>query len=298
MWETIWKILVEPPNKPEIPFLESGLDHLNSMTASWLSRQVMEVTRWITVLLLHTPTAFLESEPFQQVYGFMSTLAFGLTVPAIMWVGFQAIRGATTVEEGINQAIRFTLVPIGVHLLPRMVLLSLNLFNNLTRLVLDTSPIPPERALNPGVFSVTLILFLGLYVWLSIQLVRYYCYRNFALVVLVAFAPILFLTWAVDRGTRLTKWRDELIGLMTTQVVHALELVILVTMTVGAGSVADSGIPIIAIQVGALTFMVKTPEWLSGYIQTLPDWFPLRQPRLPSVTWTELMRRARGVFKP
>ncbi len=293
----IWDFLNTPPPKPEIPIFTQAVEGVEGALSQWIAGQVLGVTQWLSTLLLYTPSAFLQSEAFKEIHGFVAALAYAGMVPVLAWAGIRTVVGKQTAEEAVRQVARFAVVPVGIHLTPPAVLMFLNLFNNLAGMILQAAPLNPEQALTPPVFDVTLLIFLALYVWLAVQLVKFYCYRNYAIAVLVALSPLMLLAWAVDEGHKFQRWQGEVMALLTTQVAHALQLVILVAMTVGAGSVAEEGVPIIAIQVGALMFMTRTPEWLKEYMHTVPEGLSMQGLRRNTLTVNRLLRRVKGVLK-
>jgi hypothetical protein len=144
--------------------------------------------------------------------------------------------------------------------------------NRLSLALLKAVPnVKIETVLAPSGLEIGLLIFTVIYLVMLVKLLLFYCYRNYAFLVMVALFPLILLTYVTGHINKIQRWIKELSTLLITQVIHALQLVILVSMTVVVGQTTRPGIPSILLQIGALMFMLKTPDWLAEYMHDTPD---------------------------
>lgn len=282
MLEALWRLLNTPPPDLEIPFLHDLVQQTETAFMQWVAQQVVTLISWLSTLLLTTPSVFLESPEFVRVHRLVALLAIAAMLPVLGWIGLRTILGGSLPDDVGGAVGRMICGALSLEIVPVAVRMAINLFNNLSSILLQALPtVTPDQVLHPSGLELGMILFVGMYVFLVMKLVLYYAYRNYALIVLVALSPLMLLLWSLPgQSDRMGRWVREITVLLTTQVVHAIQLVILVAMTVGTSGTAI-GFPLLLVQIGGLMFMAKTPTWLADYMQEAPN-------PLLGVSWRQL----------
>jgi hypothetical protein len=267
-----WKLLTTPPPKFEVPALENVINNIDAGISQWIAKQMLSATQLISSLLLSTPSELLKSKPFETIYLTTTAIAYAGILPSVGYIGIRALIGKMDAEEVFKNLGRLILVPVGIKIIPGLVILFLNIMNRLSLILIKAAPdVGIEKALSPAGLEIGLLVFTVIYLVLLVKLLLFYCYRNYAFLVMVALFPLIIMTYATGHIDKIKRWVKELSTLLLTQVIHALQLAILVSMTLVAGSNSEAGIPLILLQIGALMFMLKTPQWLEEYMHDTPD---------------------------
>ncbi len=272
-WEKIWQFLNTPPPKFEIPAIEKFMANCDSVISKWIAQQILNLTQVLDKYLLSTPVDLLHSKAFHMIYLLTTGIAFAALLPAVGVIGFKALNGKISGEEVLKQLGQLALVPLGIVIAPPIIIAFLTLMNTLARILVYATPLinDSDKILFPTGLELGLVIFTVIYIVLVIRLILYYCYRNYGLLFLVASLPLILLISAVGQAHRIQRWMKEMLALGVTQVIHALQLLILVAMTIVVGGNSEPGIPMICIQIGALLYMNKTPHWVEDYIHDAPD---------------------------
>lgn len=269
MKDWFWWLVTTPPNKQflEIPFFVELIDRSESAVFSWVAVQVMYVTQVFSSLLLSTPSEFILSQEFRDLYLFMNMVSLGMMLPIIGWSGLKNIMGRAEVEETVSLIYSLLYVPLYSAIAPAVLFLVINVGNNMAQLLLTVFlDVPVHEGLLPKTFQVGLFIFLVVYLVLLVRLIMFYCYRNYALLVLLVIAPVGFVFWSLPtQSKKMEKWAQEILSLIVVQVMHAVQLAILVTLTMGVNSITKNSSDVLFIQIGAMLFMISTPEWLKEY---------------------------------
>jgi hypothetical protein len=267
-----WKLLTTPPPKVEIPVLENFINNIDAGISQWIAKQLLSLTQLLSTFLLSTPTELLQSKAFHTVYLTTTAIAYAGILPAVGYIGIRALLGKMDADEVFKSLGRLILVPLGISLAPKMTILFLQIMNSLSLALIRATPgVKIDEALVPAGLEIGLLIFTAIYLVMLVKLLLFYCYRNYAFLVMVALFPLVLLTYATGHISKIQRWVKELVTLLITQVVHALQLVILVSMTVIVGRTTEPGVPSILLQIGALMFMLKTPDWLAEYMHDTPD---------------------------
>lgn len=268
VWEWILRIdAMTVPKKPD--FMAAGWQWGEQKLTEWLTQQVVQLTTWLGSILLSTPQVAMDSPGWQTVYRMVATAAYAAAVPVLAWVALQVVAGMQDHAALTGCVKRLVFMPIVVELTPRAVGAVMDLCNRVARAIVEANGAAQVPAANTQGAQLGLILLMVIvYGVLLMRLVLYYAYRYYAVMVLTALAPLAMLVWIAPGGeNRLTKWKDEIVALLVTQVVHALELLLLIVMTVGVGSAAQlQGFPLLTLQIGAVLYMLRTPELLREFM--------------------------------
>lgn len=272
-WEAVWKFLNTPPPKPTIPALERLVSNFDNFLSRWIAEQILSITELFNTFLLSTPIEILQSRAFQKVYLVMLAIAYAAILPTVAYIGIKALLGHMDGEEVLKSLGRLVIIPIGVHIGPGIVTGFMGVMNTLARLLISATPMikASDQILSSTGLELGILIFTVAYLVLIFRLIMYYCYRNYALLFLTALFPLILLTYATGHTDKIQRWIREMTALLLTQVIHALQMVVLVAMTLFTGANSDPGIPLICVQIGALIFMNKTPQWLAEYIHDAPD---------------------------
>jgi hypothetical protein len=242
----------------------------------WAAGQVMGLTAWLTSSLFTTPLWFLETSAFRDAYALMDLLATTAMVPIVAWVGLRLLAGER-IEALFSTMGRLALAPILVKITPGLMRLGASTFDSLTRSMLSAMKgLQPFSGSSDAVSAEGgLVIFLIIYALLATRLILWYAYRNFALITMLALAPVVFVLSAIP-GHRhaLAKWVSDVSAFLTTQVCHALELLILAAIVTRAADNAQGFqgyLATLMLQIGGLQFMVRTPDWLRDLFATPPQ---------------------------
>ena len=273
MRNTLWRLLTQPPPKVEIPLFSNLLDSMEDQLFQWISGHILSVTGQLSNLILYTPTDLLRSAEFQQVYNLVAGIALSLLLPVVGWIGFKHMVSDDESHELYVGLARVVAVPIFIKLAPYFANFVINIANSLAASFLSAqNGAKMGEALSPSSLQISLLIFLIIYLFLLLKLILYYCYRNYAILAFLLFSPLVIALWAIPSQTgKLDRLVKDFTSLLVTQVIHSIQLMLLIVMTTSVGRVVEPGFPLLLFQIGALQFMSTVPNWLRDYISEAPN---------------------------
>lgn len=296
-WNQIWQFLNSPAPKVHIPLLEKGIDGLDNILAKWFGTQLINLTRIVSDALLITPTEILTCEAFRRIYTIMTFIAYAAILPLVGWIALKSITNKATPEDTLKSIGRLLLVPIGIKIMPQIVMLFLKIVNSLAQILINSTPVTINTALTAN-FEIGMILYLAIYLVLLITLIIFYCVRNYEILFMVSVFPLIILFYVLGQTEKMKKFTQKLSSLILTQLIYALQLVILVIMTTSLGGM-NQKIPLICVQIGALVSMIKTPSWLKEYMYDVPNPMSalnkLKLKELNPTNWVKRVKRLAGI---
>lgn len=238
----------------------------------WLGQMVGGALTNLSQMLLATPTVYLESEAFHLFYGRLAALSAILLMLVLLWYAVASIAGLYGDADLGGTATRLLLAALGTWATPALVGWLTGRANDVAWFLAAQAAHAADRPLlkmDPAVLEVTMVLFLVLYVFFALRLVLFFAYRQFALVALVALAPFVCLLGIIPgQAGRVMRWAEEIGYLLTTQMVHALQFMLLWLLTVGPQAPQGQGVTApLLFTLGGLAYMSETPSALRDLVR-------------------------------
>lgn len=253
---------------PQKPGLDQMIDEktwsIEGKAVAWLIQKITGVTSNVAGTLLHTPTAFLESPAFTGIYRQVVLMADAILLPAVAGYGLAVVLGWREDTEGVvkrlaTAALVINAAPIGVRWL-------VEAGNALAAYVASGAAIAAPIVNDPRGAETGLILWVLVYLYLVMRVALQSARRTFGLVAWTALAPLVWMfSFLPGQAHRGSQWISKVVGLVIEQVAVAIEMALMVRLTM-APAIAD--VPagqVILFQAGALLFATETPaivqEW-------------------------------------
>lgn len=292
-----WLNLGTPPpetKKVTTSLLAPMIESLDKWFTESVLSGVDNLTSIIVDALLSTPLYFLNSRGFMSIYMYMAKLALVSLLPIIAWFGLKYMSGKMNENELIQSMKRIFILPMFILFSPFLIKKFIAVINKISIILLKTSTIGVTYPKN---LDLVMIIACIIYAYLMFKLLIYYSFRNFGIVFLVAISPLLYLLWSFpNRYDRFDMWVSEITTLFLTQLAHVVQLILLMSIT----RKGFDGIPSLIMQIGALLYMVKTPDWLAKYVGA-----SLKIPDIKISKYTKYLKDpksvwngVRDVFKP
>ena len=249
--------------------VDDTFNRIEAKLILWATKQVAGLITWVSGIMLSTPLELLQSDAFNNLHNIMIKISLAFMVPILAWCGIRHIVGIDQASEVISTLTRMALVPILIKLIPWMIIMATEIFNKLSHMMTSNiKGFAPSEITNLQGAEVGILLFIVIYLYLVVRLILFYAYRNYAILALTLFSPFIVLMWAIPGGQdRLEKFKGEVISLLATQFLHSIQLVLLMGITVGIGGTSTGKTSVLLVQIGALMFMLRTPEWVESYLQ-------------------------------
>ncbi|MFW6016076.1 MAG: hypothetical protein ACOCRK_06530 [bacterium] len=291
MLEKIIKILEwgTPSENLQLDISFGLTEKLEQPIIDFILNQISNITGLLIDTMLSAPLYFLRLQEFSSIHLLITKLALAAILPFVAWQGFKLMSNMITVEQLQESLKRVLLMPLFALLSPPLITSILSIVNQISITLLNTTT-GAEQAFRPKTLEITLIIFVGIYLYLMVKLLLYYSFRNFAIIFLIAFSPALYLVWSIPgKFDKLDVWINELSSLFLTQVIHVIELLLLLSLV----RISSAGFQGLLIQIGALLFMVETPDWLGKYIDN--------STKIPNIKFSspkKIIRSVTNVFKP
>lgn len=286
---------------PAKPNIESVIDNAflrgEARVVAWLTEKVTDVTASVAGTLLHTPTAFLESESFRQVYGQVVVMADVLLLPMVAGYGLATVLGWHEDTEGVAK--RLATAALAINVAPTGVRWLVEVGNALAAYVASGATIVSPIINDPRGAETGLLLFLVIYAYLIVKIALQAARRTFGLVGWTALAPVVWMSsFLPGQEHRGQWWLGKVFGLVAEQVAVAVELALMVRLTMTPSVAAVPPAQVFLFQAGALLFAAETPSIVQEWVATGAQPKNLGRAALDLLTLRRLRQGAAAQAKP
>lgn len=294
MSNTVNHFLTSVPTKPQI---DAGTWNLEGKAVAWLIEKLTGVTSSVAGTLLHTPTVFLESEAFTTIYRQVVLMADSILLPVVAGYGLAVVMGWHEDTEGVvkrlaTAALVINAAPVGVRWL-------VEAGNALAAYVASGAAIAAPIINDPRGAETGLILWVLVYLYLIMRVALQSARRTFGLVAWTALAPFIwmfsFLPGQAHQGTR---WISKVVGLVVEQVAVAIEMALMVRLTMTPAIANVPAGQVLLFQAGALLFAAETPAIAQEWVATGAQPRDLGKAAMDLLTLRRLRQQAAVQVKP
>ena len=250
----------------------SFVDSLKDRFAAELVQIISDIYNLLSEWLLSIPIDFLMSPAFEEVYMLIVRMAILLSAIPTLVLGFKVLTGRCNNKQAVNTLKKLLLLPIFSIASPLLIRLFASKAEKISRVINEgVNLIQLSEGVSLAAFGITSLVLSVIFVFKLISLLLYFAQRNFKLLMLIIFAPLLYLFWSMpEHKGQMKRWESEVVLLFSTLIAHSIELLVLYYITIGVGlsniESRSQFVSVLLTQVGALIFMDKTPQWLSKYI--------------------------------
>ncbi|MFW6311228.1 MAG: hypothetical protein ACOC1K_03225 [Nanoarchaeota archaeon] len=254
----IWDFLNSTPPQPEV--IENNLEKITEIiehhTVGFILRALISVIQFLEKIILTTPSKYMTTEPFWEIYNQMINLSLALLGICLLLITFYIIKEDNQKIKGIGE--KLLLYPFGVILSPYILLKTIDIFNRIASTVISTNAIKiPSQTTFSSLLG--LIIYMIIMIILSGKLIYFYAKRFVKIILFAVLAPIIFSVWCVPRFSNIVdNWFDYILGLLVSQVIHALILLILGNIIMGVSEI--NNILAFVFQIGGLGVMNEAEE--------------------------------------
>lgn len=234
---------------------------------NWIMENIInsldKLTGFLVDVMLKSPLFFLNTNTFEMIY--YSTIAkfsVMMSLPVGAFVFLKMLAQKTPSNQIKESMIRIFLMPVFIGLSPVVLKKLLKLVTDISHTLYNTSVINQNLQIGGGLDRAVLIIASIVYIFLLGKLTLYYSFRNFGIIFLLMISPFLYLFWCIPgRFDKINVWLEEITSLFVVQIIHIIQFLILLGLIK-----VSSGLEGVLLQIGALLFMSRTPEWLQKYI--------------------------------
>lgn len=242
-------------------------DPIRDAILRYITEAVLWVGDFISAGLLYTGVEYLRSESFMRLYGIALSITELSLIAVIAYFAFTLSMGKKEIREVMQLLPKLLVSIVASRSMPTIAYYVLKFFNDLARNILT---LRAEVAEYTHINGIVFVIFLGIYLYMAYRLIFYFAYRNFAVLMLVSFAPVLLTAWACSYEHTFRMAYGKLRGMLLSQTIHACQLVVLSYVTVGIGEYA-SGFEAVMLQIGAIALMLEVPSWFDGFNPAMPE---------------------------
>ncbi|MFW6243167.1 MAG: hypothetical protein ACOC2W_03315 [bacterium] len=259
--ERVWELLTRVPEQPQ--YLEKVDYYVNEWSINMLYKFIISMTRFFQRVMLVTPTEYMRSSEFWQIYNKVIYLSISLLAIFLSMLALMKLFGkSVNIEETGKKLLLF---PFIIVLAPYFLFRVIEIFNRISLLIINTEGmIPPKRA--EAFIVLGILVFMGIYLFLLFKLILFYAERVIWIILFAVLIPLVFSLWIIPKYENIVnEWCNKIIGLLLVQVIHSLVLLILGTLIIGLSN-SNAGLTIVY-QVGGLLVMNKADKEISRLLQ-------------------------------
>lgn len=264
VYEFIKKVMTyAPPEDAKVTLFENLTKQLDQKISGWLLEQVTRATQLLIKYLLSTPLHIMNSPYFREIYWLVAKLSLATLLPFLGYFGLRIITGQTRMEDVSRTFWRIMLMPAFILFAPYFVKKLILFINQISEILLNSKSFTGGYV--PQHLDIVTILVVISFLYLMFKLILYYAMRNFFLMAHVAISPVFYLIWSMPgRYDKFNKWCQEITTLLTTQLIHIIELLLLLSIT----KIDNNSFDGLIFQIGALIVMNKTSDWIGEYLDS------------------------------
>lgn len=262
MFGKVWRFLNDDP---EFKLLEPLSDALTSFIDGKILKAIYQgiigLIQFLQRIILTTPSDYMKTSAFWEIYRIMMMLSLAVIFIVILVLAFLKLSGYK-LETAINKLIPF---PVLAIVAPYVLLRFVDIFNRITRLIINTDGIVIPEVTTGGSIA-GILLFMAAFAILSIKLIFFYAKRMIKIILFAVLFPVIYAFWVLPFYNSINRWVDEIFTLLFSQVIHALILLILGTVIMGASEINNT--MTIVYQVGALGVMNEVEGMINNFFGT------------------------------
>ncbi|MFW6016636.1 MAG: hypothetical protein ACOCRK_09370 [bacterium] len=249
----IWLFLNKTPPKNE--FIQDNLEKITNVienyTIRYLFKIILSTIQFLEEIILTTPSSYMRTKPFWEIYQLIIYLSLAILVIVFFLFALEILK-----SKEINSSIiinKILIYPIGVIICPYILLKTIDIFNKITSLLITHNAIRVPQQSTFGSILGLLIYFIIIAI-LSYKLIYFYAKRFIKIILFAVLCPIILAAWCLPKYSNIVNnWIDYILGLLISQVFHALLLLILGKIVMGVSGLNN---PLSLIfQIGALGVM-------------------------------------------
>ena len=232
-----------------------------------ITTEIISLVSYLPSIFLSMPVRFLESEGFQFIYNIIFVISSSIAAAVVLYQAFLIGLGKNRIDDYIEMIVKLMFMPLFSYFADDVVIIFIKLANQMTDAILDAvhavQPVGNFHLFSSTLLGLAKLVFLVVFAFYMFKIFLHYARRNFRILELVAYAPIIYLISCIPRyNDKLDLWIHEISALLITQIVHSLEFLILSTLTVLAGE----SLAVFITQVGALMCMDSSIKTVERYI--------------------------------
>ena len=262
----LWEFLNTPPENTTIveEYLEQLTESIEQYTIHLIFRVLLSAMSLLQRVLLSTPSVYIRTEAFWQIYEKMIYLGVSILAIIFLIIAIQILKDK--VIDYTQLSYKIIIFTIGISFAPHFLLKVIDIFNRIARLLIniDAMRIPTHTTFG-DIFG--LIIYMVIMVILSYKLIYFYAKRQVLLVAFAVLNPVILACWCLPKYENIvSNWIDYILSLLIAQVFHALILLILGSIIMGVSEV--NNVLSLVFQIGALGVMNEAEEILGKLFGT------------------------------